>query len=67
MNTTGVFFCPPRQRGPAPRNGSFQSFVTALKLQLGEDAAREWLEGMKDNDAREYPKQRLYRAGGRKR
>ena len=41
--------------GWAPRNGSFQAFVTALRLQLGEDAAREWLEGMKDNDAQEYP------------
>ena len=41
--------------GWAPRNGSFQSFVTALRLQLGENAAREWLEGMKDNDAQEYP------------
>ncbi len=41
--------------GWAPRNGSFQSFVTALRLQLGEDAARNWLEEMKDNDAQEYP------------
>ena len=41
--------------GWAPRNGSFQSFVTALRQQLGEDAAREWLEGMKNNDAQEYP------------
>ena len=41
--------------GWAPRNGSFQAFVTALRLQLGEEVAREWLEGMQDNDAQEYP------------
>ncbi len=41
--------------GWAPRNGSFQAFVTSLRLQLGEDAARSWLEGMRDNDAVDYP------------
>ena len=41
--------------GWAPRNGSFQAFVTALRQQLGEDVARQWLEGMRDNDAQEYP------------
>ena len=40
--------------GWAPRNGSFQSFVTALRQQLGQDVARQWLEGMRDNDAQEY-------------
>ena len=41
--------------GWAPRNGSFQSFLTVLRSQLGEDVARKWLEGMRDNDVREYP------------
>ena len=41
--------------GWAPRNGSFQSFVTALRLQIGEEGTRKWLEGMKDNDAQDYP------------
>ena len=51
-------FTKPEWRGRvgwAPRNGSFQAFVTSLRLQLGEDTAREWLEGVRDNDAVEYP------------
>lgn len=38
----------------APNNGSFQDFVTAMRLELGDDVATEWLEGMAANDAPTY-------------
>ena len=42
--------------GWAPANGSFQSFVTAMRVTHGDDRTRAWLKGMIENDAREYPK-----------
>ena len=42
--------------GWAPTNGSFQAFVTALRVLQGEDQAKVWLEAMMDNDVQVYPK-----------
>lgn len=40
--------------GWAPTNGSFQAFVTALRLLKGDAAAKQWLEGIKANAPRTY-------------
>ncbi len=40
--------------GWAPSNGSFQAFVTAMRVLEGEDRTREWLTGMIDNDVQVY-------------
>jgi len=38
----------------APTNASFQSHVTALRQELGEEATREWLQAMIDNGTVAY-------------
>ena len=40
--------------GIPPPNASFQAFVSAMRLDVGDDRTREWLEGMRDNDAQLY-------------
>ncbi len=41
--------------GWAPENGSFQAFVTAMRVEFGDDTAREWLEGIIANDPVVFP------------
>lgn len=41
--------------GWAPTNGSFQSFVTAMRVTEGEERTREWLVGIQNNDPQVYP------------
>ncbi|WP_285137118.1 iron ABC transporter substrate-binding protein [Microbacterium sp. lyk4-40-TSB-66] len=40
----------------APSNASFQAFVTALRVDEGEDRAREWVEAMVANGVQRYAK-----------
>lgn len=40
--------------GWAPTNGSFQAFVTALRVLEGEERAAEWLAGLLANEPRAY-------------
>jgi iron(III) transport system substrate-binding protein len=51
-------FCAPEWRGRvgwAPTNGSFQAFVTALRVVEGEERAREWLSCIQANEPVVFP------------
>lgn len=40
--------------GVAPSNGSFQDFVTAMRVERGDDATLAWLKGIAANNAKTY-------------
>lgn len=42
--------------GWAPANASFQAFVTAMRSMHGDDRTRKWLQAVKVNGAKTYPK-----------
>jgi len=47
----------PKWRGKvawAPTNGSFQSFVTGMRVKEGDEKTLEWLKAMKANDVKKY-------------
>ena len=51
-------FADPRWKGRlawAPTNGSFQAWVTGLRLAIGEEAARAWLEAVQANEPLVFP------------
>jgi iron(III) transport system substrate-binding protein len=47
----------PKWRGKvawAPTNGSFQSFITGMRIMEGDEKTLEWLKAMKANDVKKY-------------
>ena len=42
--------------GLAPTNASFQAFVTAMRLDAGDERTKQWLEELKANDPKFYEK-----------
>jgi iron(III) transport system substrate-binding protein len=40
--------------GIAPTNGSFLAFLTAMRVQVGDDRTEQFIQGLKDNGAKTY-------------
>ena len=40
--------------GFPPTNASFQVFISAMRISVGEERTREWLEALRDNDPKLY-------------
>ena len=40
--------------GIAPPNASFQAFVSAMRIDVGDEVTREWLEALEANDVQLY-------------
>ena len=51
--------------GIAPTNASFQAFVTAMRLDVGDARTKQWLEDVKANDPKFYEKNTPVGRGGR--
>ena len=52
-------FCDAKWKGRigwAPSNSSFQTMITAMRQQWGEEKTKSWVECIRDNDAKVYPK-----------
>jgi iron(III) transport system substrate-binding protein len=47
------------EMGWAPTYGSFQDFVTAMRILNNEEETRAWLEGMVENGVQEYPNEQV--------
>jgi iron(III) transport system substrate-binding protein len=41
--------------GVPPTNASFQAFVTAMRMRVGNDRTRDWLLALKANDVKFFP------------
>ena len=52
-------FCDAKWKGRigwAPSNSSFQTMITAMRQEWGEEKTKSWIECIRDNEAKVYPK-----------